>query len=30
MFEPTFTIEFRLKNAFEFYNLFKMDLIEIP
>ena len=30
MFEPTFTIEFRLKNALDFYNFFKMDLIKIP
>ena len=26
IFEPTVTIEFRLKNALDFYNLFKMDL----
>ena len=30
IFEPTIMIEFRLKNALDFYNFFKMDLIKIP
>ena len=28
--EPTVTIEFRLKNALDFYNFFKKNLIKIP
>ena len=30
IFEPTVTIEFRLKNALDFYIFFKMDLIKVP
>ena len=30
IFKPIVTIEFKLKNALDFYNFFKMDLLKFP